>query len=251
MRVKLEDLSPEKRRAVQDFKNDITGVFDELYEDKWNQKRWDDAMKNYKATHDTWLLMKTIGSKERTPDEFWAARQKEFQKGPPTFVRPGWKSPLVGKALNLEWLDDLQNGRHFKWIKGQDEWEDGWRDKKLAVFEFWTSWCTPCLRAFRQFSNLAETYDASVLMAGINSEEVFSNDPIDTAAVYSFVQKRGDMNYPIVIDVDRVAVKALLDAAGRRAVPTVIIISIKDRIVHFVGDPGDVDGAVDKILAMY
>jgi hypothetical protein len=44
MRVKLEDLSPEKRRAVQDFKNDITGVFDELYEDKWNQKRWDDAM---------------------------------------------------------------------------------------------------------------------------------------------------------------------------------------------------------------
>jgi hypothetical protein len=44
-------------------------------------------------------------------------------------------------------------------------------------------------------------------MAGINSEEVYSNDPIDTAAIYSFVQKREDVNFPIAVDVDRVAVK--------------------------------------------
>lgn len=30
----------------------------------------------YKTTHDSGLLMKTIGSKERTVDEFWAAREK-------------------------------------------------------------------------------------------------------------------------------------------------------------------------------
>lgn len=44
MRVKLEDLSPEKRAAVQDFKTDITSVFNDLYEDKWDQERWDRAV---------------------------------------------------------------------------------------------------------------------------------------------------------------------------------------------------------------
>ena len=44
MRVKLDDLSPEKRAAVQDFKSDITSVFNDLYEEKWDQERWDRAV---------------------------------------------------------------------------------------------------------------------------------------------------------------------------------------------------------------
>jgi len=249
MRVKLDDLSPEKRAAVQDFKNDITAVFNELYEDKWDEIQWSAAVHKYKASHDTALLMKTIGTKERTPEEFWAAREAEFRKGPPAFVRPGWQSPLLGKRVNLDWLDDLQHGNGFQWIKCRDEWEDGWRDKKLLVVEFWTSWCGPCLRAFRAFSQLAETYDASVLMVGINSEEIFSKETIDTDSVVSFVENRNDMNFPTVIDAERIAIKELFEIAGRRAVPTVFIVSIKDGTVHFVGDPADVDGEVDRALA--
>ena len=44
MRHKLEDLSPEKRAAVQAFKSDITSVFNDLYEEKWDQERWDRAV---------------------------------------------------------------------------------------------------------------------------------------------------------------------------------------------------------------
>lgn len=44
MRVKLEDLSPEKRAAIQDFKTDITSVFNDIYGDKWDQERWDRAV---------------------------------------------------------------------------------------------------------------------------------------------------------------------------------------------------------------
>jgi len=251
MRVKLEDLSPDKRAAVQDFKNDIIGVFNDLYEEKWDQQKWDTAISAYKANHDTLLLMKAIASKEHTVNEFWAARQKEFRNGPPIFVRPGWLSPLLGQRVNLDWMDNLQDGKGFQWIKGREEWEDGWRDKKLVVLEFWTSWCTPCLKAFRQFCLLAETYDASVLMVALNSEEIFSNEQIDTASVISFVGKRTDMDFPVVIDVERIAVKELFDIAGRRAVPTVFIISISDGLVHFVGDPADVDGVVDKVLESY
>ena len=65
----------------------------------------------------------------------------------------------------------------------------------------------PCLRAFSQFTRLAETYDASVLMAGINSEEIFSGDEINIDSIFSFVQARNDMNFPIVVDSERTAVR--------------------------------------------
>jgi len=88
-------------------------------------------------------------------------------------------------------------------------------------------------------------------MVAINSEEIFSHDLIDPAAIHSFVEKRTDMNYPVVIDVDRIAVKELFDRGGRRAVPTVFVISISDELVHFVGDPAELDEEVEKVLESY
>jgi len=44
MRVKFGDLSQEKRAAIQRFKTDITSVFNDLYEDRWDQERWDKAV---------------------------------------------------------------------------------------------------------------------------------------------------------------------------------------------------------------
>jgi len=174
MRVRLEDLSPEKRAAVQDFRDDIIGVFSDLYEDKWDQQKWDKAISAYKVTHDTWLLMKTIGRKERTADEFWDALEQEFRKGPPIFARPGWRSPLVGQKVDLGWMDDLQDSNGFDWIKGHEDWEDGWRDKKIAVVEFWTSWCTVSLttslkKTKKQNISLTHTAFYTALPEGVSS----------------------------------------------------------------------------------
>jgi len=44
-------------------------------------------------------------------------------------------------------------------------------------------------------------------MASINSEEIFSEDEIDIDSVFSFVHKRHDMNFPIVVDSERTAVR--------------------------------------------
>ena len=47
---------------------------------------------------------------------------------------------MLGHSVDLDWLDDLMEGKSgFGWIRGQDEWEDGWRDRKLVILEFWTS----------------------------------------------------------------------------------------------------------------
>jgi hypothetical protein len=44
-------------------------------------------------------------------------------------------------------------------------------------------------------------------MASINSEEIFSGDNIDINSLFSFVQARNDMNFPVVIDSERRAVQ--------------------------------------------
>lgn len=44
MRAKLESPCPEEHAAVQDFKSDIASVFNDLYEEKWDQERWDRAV---------------------------------------------------------------------------------------------------------------------------------------------------------------------------------------------------------------
>ena len=62
----------------------------------------------------------------------WDAVAAQIRKGPPPFLRPGWKSPLIGQKVNLEWIDrDV-----FTWIQGSRE---GWRNKKVLVIEFWAS----------------------------------------------------------------------------------------------------------------
>ena len=41
----------------------------------------------YTRVHDTRLLMKTINSKQKDPEDFWEQLRKKFIKGPPIFVR--------------------------------------------------------------------------------------------------------------------------------------------------------------------
>lgn len=57
MRVKIEDLSPEKRAAVQDFKADITSVFNDLYEDKWDQQLWERAVGKQSPVRSMWIAI--------------------------------------------------------------------------------------------------------------------------------------------------------------------------------------------------
>ena len=63
----------------------------------------------------------------------WEALEAQFKKGPPPFLRPGWTSPLIGKKVDLRWLD----AGPFEQIKGS---LDGWRTAKLLVIEFWASY---------------------------------------------------------------------------------------------------------------
>ena len=59
--------------------------------------------------------------------------EAQFRKGPPSFLRPGWTSPLLGKKVDLKWIDIGP----FERIKGS---LDGWKEAKLLVIELWASY---------------------------------------------------------------------------------------------------------------
>lgn len=58
---------------------------------------------------------------------------------------------------------------------------------------------------FRDLSALVQKHP-EIKVVTFNSEGIFTNAPVDTAAVKAFVASRNDMNYPIFIDTHRVAV---------------------------------------------
>ena len=66
----------------------------------------------------------------------WDALEAQFRKGPPPFLRPGWKSPMLGKKVDLRWLDTGS----FEHIRGSMA---GWRDAKVLLIEFWASYVYP------------------------------------------------------------------------------------------------------------
>ena len=62
----------------------------------------------------------------------WDAVEAQLKKGPPPFLRPGWRSPLLGRRVNLDWIDQDS----FICLQGSRE---GWRNKKVLIIEFWAS----------------------------------------------------------------------------------------------------------------
>lgn len=87
---------------------------------------------DFQGRHDRGVL-DGLRTKKLLPP--WNLVEAQLKKGPPTFLRPGWRSPLLGKQVDLDWLD--QDG--FVRIRGT---KDDWRNVKVLVIEFWATYVT-------------------------------------------------------------------------------------------------------------
>ncbi len=170
--------TPEEIAVKTDFRANIWSVFQELYEDRWDSgmspascirlavliyatERWriaigrscysahalaprasriqasiaDHLLARFEAAHDP-AVVQRFWVRAKLPS--WNALEAQFRKGPPPFLRPGWKSPLLGRKVDLRWLD---TGK-FEPVKGN---MDGWRTAKVLVIELWASYvlCSP------------------------------------------------------------------------------------------------------------
>ncbi|OSD06365.1 hypothetical protein PYCCODRAFT_1431369 [Trametes coccinea BRFM310] len=236
----MASLGPETQAELAvkaDFQTNIWAVFQELYEDKWDQGRWNAAVARFKAAHDP-AVVQRFWARAKLPA--WDALEAQFRKGPPPFLRPGWRSPLLGKRVDLQWIDRGP----FEHVKGSI---DGWRDARLLIIEFWATWCRPCLAVFRDLSALARTRP-DIKIITFNSEGIFTNAAIDVAAVKRFVSKRDDMDYPVYIDTQRVAVNSIFQPGQNLSIPLAFIITPKDGVVRWIGNPEDMAAPLEKAL---
>ncbi|KZT73109.1 hypothetical protein DAEQUDRAFT_722228 [Daedalea quercina L-15889] len=229
--------SPEELAAMNDFRANIWSIFQPLYEDKWDQARWNAAVARFKATHDPAVVDRFM-KKARLPT--WEALEEQMKKGPPAFLRPGWRSPLLGKRVDLSWLDSDA----FECIRPS---KDGWRNKKVVLIEFWASWCRPCHVVCGILSRINAT-KPDVKVITFNHEGIFNKTAIDRPIVKNFIDGRSDMNYPIYIDSHRVAVQGLFEPGQNLSIPLVFIITTKDQIVHWVGNPEEMAAPLEKVL---
>ncbi|PSR72931.1 hypothetical protein PHLCEN_2v11168 [Hermanssonia centrifuga] len=114
--------TPQEAAAMHDYRARIWSAFQEVYEDRWNQE-------DFRSRHDA-TVIDSLRAKKKMPT--WEALEAQLKRGPPPFLRPGWVSPLQGRQVDLDWIDQDA----FVWIRGN---KTGWRDAKLLVIEFWAT----------------------------------------------------------------------------------------------------------------
>ncbi|KAL4252553.1 hypothetical protein ABKN59_005021 [Abortiporus biennis] len=240
MAIPPEPDTPEEHAAMNDFRTSLWIPFQTMYEDKWSQEKWESAVADYRQRHSPQIVQQLFSKKILPP---WEALESQLRKGPPPFLRPGWTSPLLGKKVNLDWIDRDE----YICIQGT---RDGWRNCKVLVIEFWASWCRPCHRVFDHLSEINET-KPEVKVITFNNEGIFSNIPTDIHALKYFIARKNNLNYPIFVDEKRIAIDALFRPGQNLSIPLVFLITPEDGVVHWVGnaDAEDMGEPLERLLS--
>jgi len=141
---------------------------------------------------------------------------------------------MVGKPAPDFTLKDL-NGKDVKFsdLRGN-----------VLVFDFWATWCPPCVAAMPGLNELAHEFkDQGVKIVGINADE-------EKELVAGFINSRKLTNLTILLDPDR---KVATDYMSTDLLPTTMVIG-KDgtvrKVITTLGSQGEKDlkAAVEEAL---
>jgi len=112
---------------------------------------------------------------------------------------------------------------------------------KVAVLNFWATWCPPCVAEIPHFITIQEVYkDKGVQFVGLSVDR-------GSSAVKSFIKQKG-VNYPVVMADQDVVSKF----GGVRAIPTTFILDGEGNILEsrkgYIAED-DLKAMLDKALA--
>lgn len=138
--------------------------------------------------------------------------------------------------------------QYSKWIKGTAFTPN--KKDMVYVYEFWATWCGPCIAAMPHLSDLARKYKGKAVVTGVNVWEKTKDQPYESAipAVEKFVSASGKrMDYNVMIDnnAQHMGNNWLL-AAGQKGIPSTIV--IKNGIIQWIGHPIKLDGPLDSLV---
>lgn len=140
------------------------------------------------------------------------------------------------KAQDLHFqLKNLENKtQNFNQVKGSS----------ITVFDFWATWCKPCVQLIPKLNDLQDEYSESgVSIVGVNID-----DPRSVNKVKPFTSSLG-VKYPILLDTDQ----KLSEQLNVSAVPTLVIVDNQGAIVwihegYSYGDENLIKTKIDELL---
>ncbi|KAI0682846.1 hypothetical protein BC835DRAFT_1297788 [Cytidiella melzeri] len=246
------NLSPAEVAAWNDYRSNLWQAFQNNYEDRWDQAKWQAAVASYQTRHHP-ATLSSLRAQKLMPS--WTVIEGQLKRGPPPFLRPGWVSPLQGKQVDLDWLDQDDGFVHVRGSK------DNWRDATVLIIEFWASYvnfvffvCSfrgyslPCHNVFPHLTEIAATQLNTKIISFAN-EGIFNGADTDVSALEAFIYARNDMEYPIYVDSQRVAFNALFKPGQNASIPLVFIITVQDRTIRWIGNAEEMAKPLADVLA--
>lgn len=113
-------------------------------------------------------------------------------------------------------------------------------DSKTYLFEFWATWCGPCVAQVPHVDHLHRTFGPKGLV--VLATSVWEDDQAKPAA---FVKGKGDkMSYRVGFDGDKAMAKNWLEAAGANGIPHGFVVQ-KGKII-WQGHPAEL---TDEVVA--
>lgn len=164
-----------------------------------------------------------------------------------SFAQQGIASTAQEKKI-LTVGDPAPEIQYSKWIKGTPFTPN--QKDMVYVYEFWATWCGPCIAAMPHLSELAQKYKGKAQVVGVNVWEKTKDQPYESAipAVEKFVNGSGDrMDYNVIMDNNAQHMgNNWLFAAGQKGIPSTIV--IKNGIIQWIGHPIKLDGPLDSLV---
>ncbi len=128
-----------------------------------------------------------------------------------------------------------------EWVKGKPVNLADLKGKKVAVVEFWATWCPPCRASIPHLTQLQKKFK-DVVIVGISDEDV--------ATVKKFVAKMGDqMDYVVAVDKDEKTGQAYMGAFGVDGIPHAFVVDKEGRIVWHGHPMGDLEKVLEELQA--
>lgn len=167
------------------------------------------------------------------------------------------EEPAVERMHALMVGDEAPGLEIQTWVKG--EAVEAFAQGVVYVVEFWATWCGPCIRGMPHLSDLQEAYaEKGVRIIGVNIWDEPDNVAPFMAKEIPIHGKSGAevMRYTVAIEskddpTDRRNGKMAelwMEASGRGGIPSAFIVDQTGHVA-WIGHPGSMDGALEKIVA--
>ncbi|MBV7529662.1 TlpA disulfide reductase family protein [Chitinophaga sp. sic0106] len=122
---------------------------------------------------------------------------------------------------------------------------------RLYIFEFWATWCGPCIASMPHLSVFAKEHKQDVTVTAVNIWEKTGDKPYESSwpKVAKFVKGMGDkMGFNVVTDSkDEQMANNWMKAAGQGGIPCSFL--VKDGIIMWIGHPVEIDSVVGLVMS--